>query len=183
MDLASVNKQAKDKNGVKYLPVRQDLFDRTVEAKGMKIKDSKETVRAFLTMITKTNRPKKRVYKGTEIAGDFEEICKAERIQIYSTISETKDAFAEGTIRSRKDILYRYLEDYGYNYVHKLSQFITNLNSGKNCQINLITKTVKNSEFLSILYSKPLRVYEKTKFRIRDRICISKYDLLFRKCY
>ena len=52
MDLAYVDKLAKDKNGVKYLLVRQDLFDRTVDAKGMKTKDSKETVRAFLTMIT-----------------------------------------------------------------------------------------------------------------------------------
>ena len=47
MDLAYVDKLAKDNNGVKYLLVRQDLFDRTVDAKGMKTKDSKETVRAF----------------------------------------------------------------------------------------------------------------------------------------
>ena len=61
MDLAYVDKLAKDKNGVKYLLVRQNLFDRTVDAKGMKTKDSKETVRAFLTMITKKNRSKKKV--------------------------------------------------------------------------------------------------------------------------
>ena len=55
MDLANVDKLAIDINGVKYLLVRQDLFDRTVDAKGMKTKDSKETVRAFLTMIAKKN--------------------------------------------------------------------------------------------------------------------------------
>ena len=55
MDLAYVDKLSKDNNSVKYLLVRQDLFDRTVDAKGMKTKDSKETVRAFLTMITKKN--------------------------------------------------------------------------------------------------------------------------------
>ena len=38
MDLAYVDKLAKDNKGVKYLLVRQDLFDRTVDAKGMKIK-------------------------------------------------------------------------------------------------------------------------------------------------
>ena len=59
MDLAYVDKLAKDKSGVKYLLVRQDLFDRTSDAKGMKTKGSKETVRAFLTMITKKNRLKK----------------------------------------------------------------------------------------------------------------------------
>ena len=57
MDLAYVDKLARDNNGVKYLLVRQDLFDRTVDSKGMKTKDSKEMVRTFLTMITKKNRP------------------------------------------------------------------------------------------------------------------------------
>ena len=59
MDLAYIDKLVKDNNGVKYLLVRQDLFDRTVDAKRMKTKDSKETVLAFLNMITKKNRPKK----------------------------------------------------------------------------------------------------------------------------
>ena len=36
MDMAYVDKQAKYKNGVKYLLVRQDLSVRTIEAKGMK---------------------------------------------------------------------------------------------------------------------------------------------------
>ena len=53
MDLAYVDKLAKDNNGVKYLLVRQDLFDRTLDAKGMKTKDSRENFRAFLSMITK----------------------------------------------------------------------------------------------------------------------------------
>ena len=122
MDLAYVDKLAKDYNRVKYLLVRQDLFDRTVDAKGMKTKDSKETVRAFLTMITKKNRPKKIwVDKGTEIPGEFKKLCKAEGVQIYSTIGETKAAFAERTIRSLKIILYRYMEDNGYQYIHKLT--------------------------------------------------------------
>ena len=53
MYLAYVGKLANDKNGVKYLLVRQDLFDRNVDAKIMKKKDSEETVRSFLTTIKK----------------------------------------------------------------------------------------------------------------------------------
>ena len=55
LDLAHVDKLVKDNNGVKYLLVRQDLFDKAKEAKKRKISDSKETVGAFLTKITKTN--------------------------------------------------------------------------------------------------------------------------------
>ena len=181
MDLAYVDKLAKDNNGVKCLLVRQDLFDRTVDAKGMKSKDSKEIVRAFLSMITKKNRPKKIwVDKGTEFAGEFKKLCKAEGIQIYSTMSETKAAFSERTIRSLKNILYRYMEDNGYKYIHKLTQFITTLNS-RNCSIDLLPKNVRNSGFLSILYSKPLREFRKPQFKIGNRVRISKYDLPFRK--
>ena len=72
MDLAYVDKLPKDNNGVKYLLVRQDLFDGTVDAKGMKTKDSKETVRAFLTMITKKKSSHKNwLDRRTEYAGEF----------------------------------------------------------------------------------------------------------------
>ena len=140
-DLAYADKLAKDNNGVTYLLVRQDLFDRTVNAKGLKTEDSKETVRAFLSMITKKNRPRKIwVDKGTEFEKEFKKLCKAEGIQIYSTMSETKAAFAERIIRSLKSILYRYMEDNGYKYIHKLTQFVTTLNSRRNCSTDLIPK-------------------------------------------
>ena len=184
MDLAYVDKAAKENNGVKYLLVRQDLFDRTVDAKGMKTKGSEETIRPFLTMITKNNRPKTIwVDKETDFAGEFEKLCKAERIQIYSTMSETKAAFAERTIRSLRIILYLYMEDNGYMYFHKLTHFVTTLNSRKKCSIDLISKNVKNCDFLSILYRKPLREFRKPKFKNGDRVHISKYDLPFRKGY
>ena len=47
MDLACIDKFAKENNGVKFLLVRQDLFDRTVTAKGTKTKDSHETVKGL----------------------------------------------------------------------------------------------------------------------------------------
>ena len=143
----------------------------------MKTIDSKETVRAFLTMISKKNRPKKNwVDKGTEFAGEFKKLCKAEGIQIYSTMSETKAEFAEHTIQSLKNILYRYMEDKEYKYIHKLTQFVTTLKARGNCSIDLIPKNVKNSDFLSTLYSKLIQDFRKPQFKIGDRVCISKYD-------
>ena len=125
--MAHVHELAKVINDVKYLLVRQDLFDRAVDAKGMKTKDSKETS-GILSMITKKNRPKKIwVDKGTEFAAEFKSLCKAEGIQVYSTMSETKAAFAERSIRSLKNILYRYMEDNGYKCFHKFTQFVTTL--------------------------------------------------------
>ena len=184
MNLAYVDNLAKENNGVKYLLVLQDLFDRTGNAMGMKTKDSQETVKAFSSMTTKRNRTKKVwVDKEAEFAGAFEKFRAAEGIQVYSTMSETEAAFAERTIRSLKNILYRYMVDFGYRYIHKLHQYITTLNSWRNSTIDIRPNTVKNSVFMSILYSKPLREYKRPTFKIGDRVRISKYDLLFRKGY
>ena len=66
----------------------------------MKTKDSQETVNTFSSMmITKKKRPKKIwVDRGTESAGAFKKFCTAEEKQVYSTMSDTKAAFAERTI-------------------------------------------------------------------------------------
>ena len=175
MDLAYVDKLAKENNGVKYLLVRQDLLDKTVNAEEMKRKDSQETVKSVSSMITKKNRPKKIwADKEKEFAGAFKKFCVAEGTQVYSTMTETKAAFAERTIRSSENILYHYMEDFGYKYIHKLPQFITTFNSRRNSSIDMRPNTVKNFDFMSILYSKPLGEFKKPTFQIGDRVPISK---------
>ena len=54
-DLLYADKLARDNKGVKYLQVRRDLFVGTEDVKRMRTKDSNETVRAFVKMITKKN--------------------------------------------------------------------------------------------------------------------------------
>ena len=83
-------------------------------------------------------------------------------------MSETEPAFAESTIRSLKIILYRYMEDFVYKYIQKLPQFITTSDSRRNSSIDMSPKTVKNCDFMSNLYSKHLREYEKPTFKIGD---------------
>ena len=184
MDLSYVDKLAKENNGVKFLLVRQDLFDRIVNAEGMKTKDSQETVNAFSSMFTKRNQPEKIwVDKGTEFAGAFKKFCAAEGIHVYSTMSENKATSVERIIRSLINFFYRYMEDFGYKYIQKLSQFITTLNSRRNSSIDMRPNTVRNCDFMSILYSKHLREFKKPTFKTGDEVRTSKYDLPFRKGY
>ena len=96
-------------------------------------------------------------------------------------MSETKAAFAQHTIRSLKNIFYRYMEDFGYKYLHKLPQYITTLNSRRHSSIDMRPNTVKKCDFMSILYSKSLREFKKHSFKIGDRVRISKYTCLFAK--
>ena len=167
VDLAYVGKVAKDNKGVEFLLVRQDLFDRTVVAKGMKTKDSTETVKKFSKMITKKNRPKTIwVDQGTEFVGEFKKFCIAEGKEFYSTMSETKAGYAERTICSHKNILYRYMEDYGYKYTIKLRQFFATVNSRNNRSREMKPNHVKNSDFMSIPYSKLIREYKNPNLKL-----------------
>ena len=75
------------------------------------------------------------------------------------------------------------MDGFEYKYIHKLSQLITTLNPRPNSSIDMRPNTVKKCDFMSLLYSKPLREYEKLTFRAGDGVRISKYDLLFRKVY
>ena len=75
------------------------------------------------------------------------------------------------------------MEDFGYNYIRKLPQYITTLNSRRNSSMEMRPNTVKNCDFMSILYSKPLREFKKPAFKTGDRVLTSKYDLPFRKSY
>ena len=44
MDLACVDKLSKDVNGVKCLPINEDMFDGNVDAKRMEIKNTTESI-------------------------------------------------------------------------------------------------------------------------------------------
>ena len=67
MDLAYVEKLAKENNGENFLLVRQDLCDRTVNAQGMETKDFQESVKAFSAMITKKINRKNWVDNGPNL--------------------------------------------------------------------------------------------------------------------
>ena len=73
------------------------------------------------------------------------------------------------------------MEDYGYKYIHKVPQFITTLNSRWISSIDKRPNTVKNCDFMSILYSETSREYKKPRFKIGDIVRISEYDLPFAK--
>ena len=75
------------------------------------------------------------------------------------------------------------MEDYGYKYIHKLPHFVTTLNFRRNSSIDMRPNTVKNSDFMSAFYSKPLREFKKPTFKFGDRVRISMYYLPCRKGY
>ena len=83
-------------------------------------------------------------------------------------MSETKAAFAEKAIQSIKHITHRYIEDHAEKLIHKLPQIKSTLNCRVNRSIGKFPRDVKNTDFLSLLYNKPLTRYKKLKFKVGD---------------
>ena len=83
-------------------------------------------------------------------------------------MSETKAAFAEGTLQSLESILYRYMRDYRCKYIHKPSHLFTTLKSRKDCSIDWITKIVKDFRHFVRSLEQTTREYKKPKFKLGD---------------
>ena len=98
-------------------------------------------------------------------------------------MSKTKAAFPRRTVRALKTKPNHYKDEYGYKYIHKLTQFVTTVFSRRNRSIDLMPKNLRNSDLLFFLYSEPLREFSKVMFKIWDRDRISNFDWPFRNGY
>ena len=143
----------------------------------MKSKDSKESVRAFSNMITKKIVPRNfGLTWGQSLLESLQNFVKLKKYKSTLQTSETKAVFLNPLKHSLP--LHGIL---GYKQIHMLPPFVITLNSRKNCLIDLKTKEDKNSDFLSIVYSKPRREYSNRTGKTKDTVGISKYELIFQK--
>ena len=135
--------------------------------------ESSNNLRAFKKLICQIINPEKLcVDEGTaENGGTFENFCKEVNIEAYSTMSETKTAFAEKSFWSLNQIIYRYIADYGEKFVSKLKQFVSNMNCGKNWWSNgNKKKRCEKNDFLSILHLTSFVKNTKSKVEIGVRM-------------
>ena len=151
MDLTFVDKLASRNSGVNYLLVAVYIFFRDFCQSSNN--ENKMCQRQFTSFQKNKNTPEKLwVDKRTDYGGTFKNFCKEKDIEVYSSMSETKAAFAERAIQSFKHIIYRYIEDHGENFVPKLQQIVSTLNCRKNRSIGKFPREVKNCDFLSIIF-------------------------------
>ena len=74
VDLAYVDKLAEDNTGVKYLLIRQDLFDWTMYAKGNEQRVSEKSFMHFWLWLQKTRPKINWIDKGAVFAGEFKQL-------------------------------------------------------------------------------------------------------------
>ena len=163
-----MDKLASQKDGVKYLLVAVDVFLRFVRVQIMKTKYAKDTLQAFKKLISR-----KTLLKSFGLIKEqnmMEELLKnfasKKNIGVYSTMSETKAAFAERAIQLLKHIIYRNIEDHGEKFIYKLPQSLSTMNCRVNRSIGKSARDVKDTDFLSIPYNKALTRYIKLNSKL-----------------
>ena len=182
-----MDKLAKYNNGVKYLLVAVDVLSRFLRVEPMKTKSAADSTRAFKRMITKSIPEKICSDKGSEFKREFKQFCDSKNIDIYSTHSETKSAFAERNIRSLKNIIYKHLEkSWPYQYIKKLHDFVDIMNSRVNRVTGLAPKKVSDKDvprLICLVSNKSTKQLRVPKFKAGDLVRVSKENLPFKKGY
>ena len=104
-------------------------------------------------------------------------------IQLYTTESKTKSAFAERNIRSLKNIIYKYLEEKcTWTYIKDFPQFVNTINSRNRVTQLAPNKVFKKHETFLILLAINTTKY-KQQYENGDLVRIAKHDEKFRKGY
>ena len=73
------------------------------------------------------------------------------------------------------------MEENGDKYVCKMDSFVNTMNTRVNRSLDKSSKNVKNSNLLSIFDKNSIIEYKQSRYKIGDKIQISKYDIPFRK--
>lgn len=191
-DLAFLDKLAEYNDNYKYLLLIIDIFSRFIHVAPMENKNASSARTAFLTCVLQNgNKTPKKLWvdRGTEFRGQFADTCENLNIEIYSTNSDTKAAYAERAIQSLKRIIHRYFEfAKTKRYIDQLPKFVDIMNSRQHSTLKKAPKDVRNKDFLMVLYGHPrgskVSVMTKSpKYSVGENVRISAKDEVFRKGY
>lgn len=190
-DLAYVDKLSAKNKGFNYLFVVIDIFTRFVYVEPLKNKLASSTRDAFMRIILKNGNKKPEklwVDQGTEFKGVFKKFCETHEINVYSTHSETKAAYAERAIQSLKRIIYKYLEyAWTWTYIEKLQDFVKIMNNRVHSSTMTVPANATDEDFMKVLYAHPRGTKyvraKNPKFAKGDTVRISGKESVFKKGY
>jgi len=194
MDLADMQKFAKENKGYKYFLVIIDIFTKFVWTVPIKDKSSKVVTSAIANIIEKKSPygPPKNIHsdEGKEfINSDAKSLYKKYNINFYHTFSTLKASIAERVIRTLKEKLYKqFTAQNNHEWLDLLSRITRQYNNSVHRTIGRKPSSIKTKKDEQDLIIYLLNKISNTtvpppKFKIGDSVRISKYKSLFEKGY
>ena len=184
-DLADMQLLRKYNKGIRFLLCVIDIFSKYAWVVPLKDKKGASIVIASQNILKQSNiqKPNKIwVDKGSEFYNaSFKKWLQGNDIVMYSANNEGKSVVAERFIRTLKNKIYKYMTSISKNvYIDKLNDIVNEYNNTYHTTIKMKPIDVKDNTYINIDKEVNNKV---PKFKVGDRVRISKYKNIFAKGY
>ena len=184
VDLADMQLLSKYNKGIRFLLCVIDIFSKYAWVVPLKGKKGISIVKAFQIILKQSNRKPNKIWvdKGSEFYNAyFKKWLRDNDIVMYSTHNEGKSVVAERFIRTLKSKIYKYLTSISKNvYIDKLDDIVYEYNNTYHTTIKMKPIDVKDDTYINT--NKEINNKD-PKFKVGDRVRISKYKNIFAKGY
>ena len=170
--------------GIRFLLCVIDNFSKYTWVVPLKDKKGISIAKAFQIILKQSNRKPNKIWvdKGSEFYNDsFKKWLQGNNIVMYSTYNEGKSVVGERFIRTLKSKIYKYMTSISKNvYIDKLDDIVNEYNNAYHATIKMKPTDVKDNTYINT--DKEINNKD-PKFKVGDRVRISKYKNIFAKGY
>ena len=182
IDLADMQLLSKYNKGIRFLLCVIDIFSKYAWVVPLKDKKGISIVKAFQSILKQLNKKPNKIWvdKGSEFYyAYFKKWLRDNDVIMYSTHNEGKSVVAERFIRTLKGKIYKYMTSISKNvYIDKLDDIVDEYNNTYHTTIKMKPIDVKDNANTSKEINN-----KDPKFKVSDRVRISKYKNIFAKGY
>ena len=175
---------SKYNKGIRFLLCAIDIFSKYAWVVPLKDKKGISIVKAFQIILKQSNRKPNKIWvdKPSEFYNVyFRKWLRDNDIVMYSTHNEGKSVVAERFIRTLKSKIFKYMTSISKNvYINKLDDIVNEYNNTYHTTIKMKPIDVKDNTYINT--SKKIN-YKNPKFKVGDRVRISKCKNIFAKGY
>lgn len=190
-DLVEVQSYAKENRGFRYILTVIDVFSKYAWAVPLKSKGASDVTKAFTGILETDGRVPQNLQTdmGKEFYNkDFQKCMKKHTINHYSTFSVMKASVVERFNRTLKNAMWKSFSlNGGYRWTNILGTLVADYNRRKHRTIQMrpIDVTRKDEKhLLATAYDdSSMKMIKPAKFKIGDKVRISKFKSVFDKGY
>ena len=182
-DVADMQLLIRYNKGTRFLLGVFDIFSKYAWVVPLKDKKGISIVKAFQIILKQSNRKPNKIWvdKGSEFYNAYLKKWLRDNVVMYSTHNEGKSVVPERFIRTLKGKIYKYMTSISKNvYIDKLDDIVDEYNNTYHTTIKMKPIDVKDNTYINI--SKEINNKD-PKFKVGDRVRISKYKNIFGKGY
>ena len=183
-DLADMQLLSRHNKGIRFLLCVIDIFSKYAWVVPLKDKKGISIVTAFQSILKQSNKKPNKIWvdKVSEFYNaSFKKWLQDNNIVMYSRHTEGKSVVAERFIRMLKSKIYKYMTSISKNvYIDKLDDIVNEYNNTYHTTIKMKPIDVKGNTYINT--NKETNDKD-PKFKVGDRVRISKYKNIFAKGY